>query len=142
MSGAQTNRGAVHHIDLSVSDVAAAKPVYGAVLEFLGYTRVRDTPDVCEWDLRGREPFGASIGIRKAKTVAKHNGYSPGLQHLAWRVESRAAVDAVHDLLIARGIPVLDPPAHYPDYSGDYYAVFFADPDGIRLEVVTAPGWI
>lgn len=137
-----SNRGAVHHIDLSVTDVAAAARVYGPVLEFLGYTQVRDTPDVCEWDLKGREPFGASIGIRKAKTQRTHDGYSPGLQHLAWRVESRAAVDAVHALLVEQGITVLDPPAHYPDYSGDYYAVFFADPDGIRLEVVHAPGWI
>ena len=136
------NRGAFHHIDLSVTDVAAAKAVYGPVLEFIGYTQVKDDPDVCEWDLRDREPFGASIGIRRAKTLRAHDGYSPGLQHLAWRVESRAAVDAVHALLIRYGITVLDPPAHYPEYSGDYYAVFFADPDGIRLEVVHAPGWI
>jgi len=142
MSDAGTNRGAVHHIDLSVTDVAAARPVYGLVLEWLGYTLVKDTPDVCEWDLRGREPFGVSIGIRKARTAGTHDGYAPGLQHLAWRVESRAAVDALHDLLLAHNVPVLDPPAHYPDYSGDYYALFFADPDGIKLEVVYAPGWI
>ncbi len=142
MSDAQTNRGAIHHIDLSVSDVATAKGVYRPLLEFIGYVQVRDDPDVCEWALRGREPFGASIGIRRAQTRRAHDGYAPGLQHLAWRVESRAAVDAVHDLMVARGVAVLDPPAHYPDYSGDYYAVFFADPDGIKLEVVHAPGWI
>jgi glyoxylase I family protein len=135
-------RGAFHHIDLSVSDVASAKRVYGPVLEFLGYTQVRDTADVCEWDIRGREPFGASLGIRAAKSAGAHDGYAPGLQHLAWRAASRNEVDRLHDLLIDHGITVLDPPASYPQYSGDYYAVFFADPDGIRLELVHAPGWI
>ena len=140
MSG--SNRGAIHHIDLSVSDVAAAKPVYAVVLGFLGYTQVKDQPDGCEWDLQGREPLGASIGIRQATSAGHHDRYAPGLHHLAWRVESRAAVDELHDLLVANHIPVLDPPAHYPEYSGDYYAVFFADPDGLKLEVVHAPGWI
>jgi glyoxylase I family protein len=136
------NRGAFHHIDLSVSDVAAAKRVYGPVLEFLGYTMVKDRPDGCEWDVQGREPFGASLGIRTATAGGSHDRYAPGLHHLAWRVENRDAVDAAHDLLVAHRIPVLDPPAHYPEYSGDYYAVFFADPDGLKLEIVHAPGWV
>jgi catechol 2,3-dioxygenase-like lactoylglutathione lyase family enzyme len=142
MTDPQANRGAFHHIDLSVGDVAAARRVYGPVLEFLGYTMVKDRPDGCEWDLKGCAPFGASLGIRRATVGGPHDRYAPGLHHLAWRVESREAVDAAHDLLVEHGIPVLDPPAHYPEYSGDYYAVFFADPDGLKLEIVHAPGWI
>ena len=142
MTDPQANRGAFHHIDLSVSDVAAARRVYEPMLEFLGYTMVKDRPDGCEWDLKGREPFGASLGIRVATSGGSHDRYAPGLHHLAWRVESREAVDAAHALLVEHGIPVLDPPAHYPEYSGDYYAVFFADPDGLKLEIVHAPGWI
>jgi glyoxylase I family protein len=142
VTDASTNRGAFHHIDLSVSDVAAARRVYGPVLEFLGYTMVKDRPDGCEWDVQGREPLGASLGIRAATAGGSHDRYAPGLHHLAWRVESRDAVDRAHDLLVEHRIPVLDPPAHYPEYSGDYYAVFFADPDGLKLEIVHAPGWI
>jgi len=142
MTDANANRGAVHHIDLSVSDVAAARRVYAPMLDFLGYTMVKDRPDGCEWDLKGREPFGASLGIRTATSGGSHDRYAAGLHHLAWRVESREAVDAAHALLVEHGIPVLDPPAHYPQYSGDYYAVFFADPDGLKLEIVHAPGWI
>jgi catechol 2,3-dioxygenase-like lactoylglutathione lyase family enzyme len=62
--------------------------------------------------------------------------------HLAWRANSRDDVDAVHRLLVDHGVTILDPPAHYPEYWGDYYAVFFEDPDGMKLEVVHAPGWI
>ncbi|MGH6613065.1 VOC family protein [Sphingomonas sp.] len=140
---AQINRGGFHHIDLNVSDLTAAKAVYGPVLEFLGYTQVKDS-NGCEWDLTidGR---GASLGLRPcdpALSGHRHERYAPGLHHLAWRADSRADLDALHQLLVARGITVLDPPAHYPQYSGDYYAVFFEDPDGMKLEVVHAPGWI
>ena len=33
----------------------------------------------------------------------------------------------------------LDPPAEYPQYALGYYAVFFADPDGLKLEFVHMP---
>jgi len=142
---AEIVRGAVHHIDLNVTDLAASKALYGPVLDYLGYTRVKDEPGGGEWDLRGQEGRGASIGLRRcdpAEAGHRHHRYAPGLHHLAWRAESRADVDRLHDLLIERGIPVLDAPARYPEYSGDYYAVFFEDPDGIKLEYVFAPGWI
>ena len=137
-------RGGLHHIDLNVSDLAAARRVYGPVLEHLGYVQVKDQADGCEWDLQ-LEGRGASLGIKACDPALQdhvHQRYAPGLHHLAWRAESRADVDAVHALLIEHGITVLDPPAHYPEYSGDYYAVFFEDPDGMKLELVHAPGWI
>ena len=137
-------RGGFHHIDLNVSDMAAAKAVYGPVLEFLGYRCVTDKPDHLEWDL-GPDGHGASLGLKlcdPALRQHRHERYAPGLHHLAWRAASREEVDRLHDLLVARGIPVLDAPAHYPQYSGDYYAVFFEDPDGMKLELVHAPGWI
>jgi catechol 2,3-dioxygenase-like lactoylglutathione lyase family enzyme len=137
-------RGAVHHIDLNVTDLDAARAVYGPVLDYLGYTQVKDSGG-CEWDLKGQEGRGASIGLRLCDpqdAAHRHHRYAPGLHHLAWRAESRADVDRLHDLLVERGIKVLDPPAHYPEYSGDYYAVFFEDPDGMKLELVFAPGWI
>jgi glyoxylase I family protein len=52
--------------------------------------------------------------------------------------ESRADVDALHGLLTERGITVLDEPAEY-DYASGYYAVFFADPDGMKFEFVHMP---
>ncbi len=42
-------------------------------------------------------------------------------------------------LLIEISATVLDPPADYPAYGNGYYAVFFADPDGIKLEFVYLP---
>lgn len=136
-------RGGFHHIDLNVSDLEAARRVYGPLLEYLGYTQVKDGSGF-EWDLQ-RDGSGASLGLRPCDPALRghaHRRYAPGLHHLSWRAESREDVDRVHALALEHGITVLDPPAHYPEYSGDYYAVFLEDPDGIKLEVVHAPGWI
>ena len=137
-------RGGFHHIDLNVTDLAASRRVYGTLLEFLGYTQVKDQGGY-EWDLRIGEGRGASLGLLQcapAEAGHRHHRYAPGLHHLAWRADSREDVDRLYALLVERGIKVLDPPAHYPQYSGDYYAVFFEDPDGMKLELVFAPGWI
>lgn len=131
-------RGGFHHIDLNVSDLSAAKSVYGLVLEFLGYRIVKDDAQGCEWDL-GPEDRRISLGLRAARPNCAghtHQRYAPGLHHLAWRAASRDEVDALHRLLVENGITVLDAPAHYPEYSASYYALFFEDPDGIKLEVL------
>jgi hypothetical protein len=41
--------------------------------------------------------------------------------------------------LLQIGATILDPPADYPRYGPGYYAVFFADPDGLKLEYVYKP---
>jgi hypothetical protein len=53
----------------------------------------------------------------------------------------RAAVDRLYGELQRLGVPILDPPAQYDRYAPGYYAVFFADPDGIKLEYVFTPEW-
>ena len=45
----------------------------------------------------------------------------------------------MHALLLRIGATVLDAPAEYPQYGAGYYAVFFSDPDGLKLEFVHAP---
>jgi glyoxylase I family protein len=81
----------------------------------------------------------SSVGVMKAEGAGRgraHDRYSPGLHHVAWRAASREDVDWLHALLVAIGATVLDPPADYPAYGHGYYAVFFADPDGLKLEFV------
>jgi hypothetical protein len=51
------------------------------------------------------------------------------------RVRDRTAVDAAFRELVRRGIDASEPRL-YPEYHEDYYATFFEDPDGIRLELV------
>ena len=76
------------------------------------------------------------VETRGAGAERIHDRNAPGLHHLAWSAESREDVDRLHELLIGTGATILDAPADYPRYGPTYYAVFFADPDGLKLEYV------
>lgn len=132
-------RGFVHHIDLSVTDLARSRAFYQAVLGHMGYLAGEDYGGRGQdYDLRVGADF-CSIGIRVSEgpnAARAHDRYAPGLHHLAWSAGSREDVDALYALLKRIGATVLDPPADYPQYGAGYYALFFADPDGLKLEFV------
>ena len=132
-------RGAVHHIDLTARDLAASAAFYDRLLAFLGYRCSRRDPSGIDWDLRDADRLVCSIGLKPARSDRAHDRYSAGLHHLAWHAGSREDVDRLHDLLVASGVHILDAPADYPDYGAGYYALFFADPDGLKLEFVHWP---
>ena len=137
-----SQRGSVHHVDLTVSDPVRARPFYEAVLGFMGYV-VSDTYEYgFDMDLRDAGGWVSSIGILRARgenAGRAHDRYSPGLHHIAWTAASREDVDALHALLLEIGANILDAPAEYPKYGPGYYAVFFTDPDGLKLEYVFKP---
>jgi glyoxylase I family protein len=136
-------RGVIHHLDLTVRNPEKSFPFYDAVLTALGYRLASKSERGFDWNLES--PFGThSIGIVRASqhgAAIQHDRYAPGLHHVAWGVESRSAVDTMHDVVRGIGATVLDAPADYPQYNNGngYYAMFFADPDGLKLECVFTP---
>ena len=128
--------GAIHHIDITVSDPERALEFYDFALPLMGFRRIEDADEGPLW-------AGAhvEIGLQTAKTdlAAAHDRRSPGLHHLAFTAPSRDAVDALYGKLQAAEVFIFDPPADYPHYAPGYYAVFFADPDGLKLELVHEP---
>jgi catechol 2,3-dioxygenase-like lactoylglutathione lyase family enzyme len=136
-------RGTIHHIDLSVADPRRSRPLYDLVMGHLGYRVVDVKADGgVEYD---HETWTfLSIGVAKSKgpnAERAHDRYSPGLHHLAWAADTREDVDALHAKLVAFGATILDAPADYPQYNQGkgYYAVFFSDPDGLKLEYAWTP---
>jgi glyoxylase I family protein len=134
-------RGAIHHLDLTVRDPGASRPFYEAVLGFMGYRFVDDHERGFDMNLETADGF-CSIGIMRAEgpnAARPHDRYSPGLHHVAWTADSREDVEGLHTLLQQIGAAILDAPADYPQYGKGYYAVFFSDPDGLKLEYVFKP---
>ena len=135
-------RGMVNHVDLTVLDPARSLAFYEAVLGFMGYRRAGEHTRGYDFDLVPPDGGFCSIGVMRAEAegrTRRHDRYAPGLHHLAWSAESRQDVDGLHELLRHIGATVLDAPAEYPEYGDGYYAVLFADPDGLKLEFVHWP---
>ena len=132
-------RGMIDHLDLTVRDPAESRSFYEVVLGYPGYTRVRRHESGFDFDIPGENAWRCSVGLRKALGAGEkraHDRYSPGLHHVAFYAETRSDVDRLHQALVEIGAVVLDPPAEYPQYGSGYYALFFADPDGLKLEFV------
>ena len=118
----------------------------------LGYKRWRlegewsgDRPQRATWSIRlaDRSIFG--VEVRPARTDSRdrpYDRYEPGPHHLAFNAESPEIVREIHAAMLTVDATVLDPPTDYSGqggYSKGYYAAFFADPDGLKLEVVHLP---
>jgi RimJ/RimL family protein N-acetyltransferase len=123
------------HVDLTVNDLERSIGFYDRVLRRLGFRRVPHERWVAWANAH------TSIGLRAAAEgrAAVFDRHRVGLHHLALRAARRDDVDRFHHFLVEEGLPVLDPPAEYPEYGAGYYAVFFADPDGVKLELVHWP---
>jgi glyoxylase I family protein len=128
----------IHHLDLVVSTLERSVSFYRELLEPLGYSRVGGIVGERGEDVRYVSGRGASIGIREAKVAGEYDRYRVGVHHVAFEAPSRDAVDERHRWAVERGVRIESPPKEY-DYMPGYYAFFFYDPDGIKLEVVHAP---
>lgn len=129
-------KGRFHHIDLTVTNLKASTRFYDFCLTEMGFKRIGDVQEGPLWAGDGLE-----IGLQAARVDERHNRYSPGLHHLAFWAGSGEAVDELYLKLLERGVEILDAPALYEKYAPGYYALFFADPDGIKLEYVYTPQW-
>lgn len=135
--GTMSAFGAVHHLDITAADLERSSDFYDRVLPLMGFTRLEDVPEGPLW--AGAQ---VEVGLQAARTpYAGHDRYAPGLHHLAFTAPTRESVDDLHRQLVELDIAILDAPAEYPHYCRGYYALFFADPDGIKLEYVFTPEW-
>ena len=129
------------HVDLVCGDVERSLAFYDAVFGGLGLQRPheeRGERGETIYYLRFPQPGSGSIGLRQAQSDQAFELYAPGFHHLSLAVETATDVDATHAAVVATGGEVLHPPRLWPQYHPDYYATFFEDPDGFRLEVAAS----
>jgi catechol 2,3-dioxygenase-like lactoylglutathione lyase family enzyme len=120
----------IDHLVLSVSDFARSRAFYDELLRFLGFKLKYDYPDMVGWS-NGKTLFW----IAQADTRGRKRKYRKGdigFHHYAFELRSRRDVDELGAFLVKNDVNVVDPPGEYYDRS--YYAVYFTDPDGMKLE--------
>jgi len=123
----------IDHIYIAVVDLARSESFYDIIMPVVGFKKNSFINEGDRHVQYYNRHFGfvlrpAHLGSRKYEPLA------PGLHHFCFRVEEEATVDGIAKEFGRLKIPCSTPQL-YPEYAPDYYAIFFADPDGIRLEI-------
>lgn len=125
----------IGHIILAVSDFEKSLAFYDPLMEMMGFKagleKRRRTEGIKSYHA------GTHALFLKWQKNRKHMPFSRdvGLDHLAFNVKRKAAVNKLFRLVSKAGGTITLPPKTYPAYSKRYYAFYFRDPDGIPLEV-------
>ena len=133
------------HVDLVVSSIERSLRFYRGLLEPIGWTglsEVRGERGETIFYLSVKGPGVAALGLREAQSQAHtrpYDRYAIGVHHVCLDVPSREVVDERARWLADEGATIESGPRDH-DYTPGYYAVFFYDPDGIKLEIVHIPG--
>lgn len=126
-------RGQLSHIEIYVSDLEKSAVFWGWFLGELGYAPFQ------AWD-RGRSwklgvTYFVIVQVEERFSQNAYHRKNAGLNHLAFHALSRDDVDRMREKLNDRCIPILYAATH-PDKSEKAYAVYFEDPDRIKVEFV------
>jgi len=120
----------IDHFGLGVPDVGAAKVYYDELMPMLGFQACFGN-GYCPTDWRGAQLFLYPVADAEAYSRDR-----AGLQHIAFLVSTRAEVDVVHEWVRNRNDEVLHRPRVFPQFGEHYYATYFLDPHGFKIEVV------
>lgn len=113
------------HIDLRVSRLADVIPFYQALLPALGFTRRVAVEGWFQFEAEGD-------GVTEFFGIVESPSHTPNENRVAFWALSREDVDRVATVASRAGARNIEGPM---DYEPGYYAVFFEDPSGNRLEV-------
>ncbi|MBN8750752.1 MAG: VOC family protein [Variovorax sp.] len=122
----------IDHTGITVSDFARSKSFYASALAPLGYALLMELPasvtghaDVAGFGEPPKPDFWISSGSPNQPPI-----------HVAFRVGSRATVDAFYRAALQAGGKDNGAPGIRPHYHPDYYGAFVLDPDGHNIEAV------
>ena len=127
------HHGHLHHVELYVSDLPKSLAFWRWLLAELGYERF-DRWDTGEsWRLG--ETYIVFVQVGNDFTEPRYDRRRVGLNHLAFHVAFRSDIDRLAKDVVERGSRLLYTD-RYP--SSDHYAIYFEDPDGIKIELVAS----
>jgi catechol 2,3-dioxygenase-like lactoylglutathione lyase family enzyme len=122
----------IDHLVLRVGDFERSKAFYEKVLGALGFKLKYDSGDTAGWS-NGKTLFWIGQADAQGKKH-RHRAGNIGFHHYAFELSKRTDVDDFYQALKRYDVNVVDPPGDY--YEGGYYAVYFLDPDGMKLEAM------
>jgi catechol 2,3-dioxygenase-like lactoylglutathione lyase family enzyme len=118
------------HVTLGSNDLDRSRRFYDAVMKVLGHKLLFELPQAFAYG----EATGPKLFILPpfdGKEARPGNGV-----HAAFKVESRATVDAFHATAMAHGGTDEGKPGLRPHYHPNYYGAYARDPDGNKIQAV------
>ncbi len=126
------------HLEINVSDYARSIRFYDTILTPLGWQRL-----VCQNSFTTFSDGNLKLVISPTENKFITNGFHRkriGLNHIAFYAPSKEFVDNFqHEVLSKNNIQCLY--ENKPSGDNTYYALFFEDPDRIKIEVVFSPNY-
>jgi catechol 2,3-dioxygenase-like lactoylglutathione lyase family enzyme len=124
----------LHHVEIYVSNLDRTITFWEWFLNQLGYQQYQKWEQGISWKFG--DTYLVFVQAEDRFLEPSYNRRRVGLNHLAFHAESKEQVDAMTEKLIEKGVRILYPDKH--PYAGgeNYYAVFFEDPDRIKVELV------
>lgn len=119
----------IDHIDLRVKNYKRALEFYRELLPALGFTCERSDEEWATFYSAGGDRPSAFFGF------TADPGHVPNGSRIAFWTETRGEVDRIGKLVHKIHGGNIEGPELCKEYSPGYYAVFFEDPDGNKLEV-------
>ena len=116
----------IDHISIRVRDYEKSKAFYAKLFGFLGFEISDEYPNTIGWTNGKTRYWIAEAEGRKSYKIG-----DVGFHHYAFELRNRKDVDALQAFLEKEKAKIVDPADEYYE---DYYAVFFLDPDGLKLE--------
>lgn len=119
----------IDHVDLRVGSLTKVRPLYDALADAMGYTDLHVDSDSVGYHRPNESGDDAFIWI------VQEDGHLPNGTRVAFAAGSRAEVDDLSALARERGARAFEPPQLVTEYGPNYYASFFEDAEGNKLEI-------
>jgi catechol 2,3-dioxygenase-like lactoylglutathione lyase family enzyme len=117
------------HVDLRVASLEKSRRLYDALLPAMGYSHVNSDDESAGYhrpEENGAEPF---------IWVVEERDHRPNATRIALAAGNRGEVDRLAAIASAHGAREFEPPQLVPEYGANYYATFFEDAEGNKLEI-------
>lgn len=128
----------LHHVEIYVSNLSASHAFWSKVLGMIGYEGTGHWGEGFTLS-NGDDAYLTFVQVAEKHSSRTYHRSGVGLNHLAFKVDSRSLVDSLRAFCLDNGITCLyDEKYPFANGGDDYYALFVEDPDRIKVEFVAS----
>ncbi|MDM5207720.1 VOC family protein [Cytobacillus kochii] len=128
------SKGMIHHIELYVSELSRSVAFWDALLTELGYSRFQTWEYGQSWKIENS--YLVIVQVEEKYLDIPYHRCRVGLNHLAFHAQSREQVDVITEKLRENHVTILYEDKHPFAGGTGHYAVYFEDPDRMKVEIV------